>query len=88
MGVGKQDIAACLQIMRSSVAAPATGGAHIFATITLPYLPPAPSPSLTMMLMSTALIDSEGVQPMAPGQEQVLNRMLRQMPPSSFTLGW
>jgi len=39
--------------------------------------------SLTMMLISTALMDSEGVQPLS--QEHDLNSILKQMPPSSFT---
>lgn len=39
-----------------------------------------------MMLMSSALMESEGVQPLS--KEQDLNSMLRQMPPSLFTLGW
>jgi hypothetical protein len=38
-----------------------------------------------MMLISTALMDNEGVQPLS--HEQDLNRMLRHTPPSSFTLG-
>lgn len=42
--------------------------------------------ALTMMLMSTALIDSEGVQPLS--HEHDLKSILRQMPPSLLTLGW
>jgi hypothetical protein len=39
-----------------------------------------------MMLMSTALMDSDGVQPFS--HEHDLNSKLRQMPPSLLTLGW
>lgn len=46
----------------------------------------APVPCLTMMLISTELMDSEGVQPFS--QEHDLNSKLRQMPPSLLIFGW